>query len=78
MTRTCRTPCGLVNVASAIFAAGMPCADSSTIWARRQVTTDPCLWGRSAAGVALVIVDLPSLNSVDHADQCSLPAPIGN
>ncbi|MFB7867915.1 hypothetical protein [Streptomyces sp. NPDC056069] len=30
-----------MNVTSAIFATGMPCADSSTIWARRQVTTDP-------------------------------------
>ncbi|MFF5490324.1 hypothetical protein [Streptomyces virginiae] len=26
---------------SAIFATGMRWADSSTIWARRQVTTDP-------------------------------------
>ncbi|WP_307659333.1 hypothetical protein [Streptomyces sp. V1I1] len=31
----------LVNVTSAILATGMPWADSSTIWARRQVTTDP-------------------------------------
>ncbi|MFF8192064.1 hypothetical protein ACF05L_14685 [Streptomyces bobili] len=30
----------LVNVTSAIFATGMPCADNSTIWARRQAT-DP-------------------------------------
>jgi hypothetical protein len=32
---------GLVNVTSAILATGMCCADSSTICARRQVTTDP-------------------------------------
>ncbi|WP_406500780.1 hypothetical protein OG936_13555 [Streptomyces sp. NBC_00846] len=38
---TSRTRSGLVNVTSAIFATGMPCANSSTIWARRQVTTEP-------------------------------------
>lgn len=38
---TSRTRSALVNDTSAIFATGMPCADSSTIWARRQVTTDP-------------------------------------
>ncbi|WP_308083189.1 hypothetical protein [Streptomyces sp. NK15101] len=32
-----------MNVTSAIFATGMRCADSSTIWARRQVTTEPVL-----------------------------------
>nr|WP_169314089.1 hypothetical protein [Streptomyces piniterrae] len=36
-----RTRSALVNVTSAIFATGMLCADSNTIWARRQVTTDP-------------------------------------
>ncbi|AXQ53994.1 hypothetical protein D0C37_04870 [Streptomyces koyangensis] len=36
-----RTRSALVNVTSAIFATGMRWADSSTIWARRQVTTDP-------------------------------------
>ncbi|MEU0633048.1 hypothetical protein [Streptomyces sp. NPDC005989] len=30
-----------MNGTSPIFATGMPCDDSSTIWARRQVTTDP-------------------------------------
>jgi len=34
---------GLVKAASATFATGMPCADSSTVWARRQGTTDPVL-----------------------------------
>ncbi|KAF5990264.1 hypothetical protein BOG92_054325 [Streptomyces sp. WAC00263] len=38
---TSRTRSSLVNVTSAIFATGMPCADSRIIWARRQVTTDP-------------------------------------
>ncbi|ATW52705.1 hypothetical protein CGZ69_18805 [Streptomyces peucetius subsp. caesius ATCC 27952] len=38
---TSRTRSGLVNVTSAIFATGMLCADNSTIWARRQVTTEP-------------------------------------
>ncbi len=38
---TSRTRSSLVNDTSAIFATGMPCAESSTIWARRQVTTDP-------------------------------------
>ncbi|ADI04629.1 hypothetical protein SBI_01508 [Streptomyces bingchenggensis BCW-1] len=38
---TSRTRSGLVNVTSAIFATDMPCADNSTIWARRQVTTEP-------------------------------------
>lgn len=38
---TSRTRSVLVNVTSAIFATAMPCADNSTIWARRQVTTDP-------------------------------------
>jgi len=31
----------VVNDTAAIRATGMPCADSSTICARRQVTTDP-------------------------------------
>ena len=30
-----------MNVTSAVFATGMPCADSNTICARRQVTTEP-------------------------------------
>jgi hypothetical protein len=34
-------PVGLVKVTWAIWPTSMPCADSSTIWARRQVTTDP-------------------------------------
>nr|WP_269859625.1 hypothetical protein [Streptomyces sp. RPT161] len=38
---TSRTRSALVNVTSTIFATGMPCADSNTIWARRQDTTDP-------------------------------------
>src|SRR3954466_9876933 len=38
---TSRTRSGLVNDTSAILATGMPWADSSTICARRQVTTDP-------------------------------------
>ena len=38
---TSRTRSSLVNAILAIAAASMPCADSSTICARRQVTTDP-------------------------------------
>jgi len=38
---TSRTRSSLVNVTSAIFGAGMPCADNSTTCARRHVTTDP-------------------------------------
>jgi len=38
---TSRTRSGLMKVTSAIFVTDMPCADNSTIWARRQVTTDP-------------------------------------
>jgi hypothetical protein len=38
---TSRTRSSLVNATSAIRATGMPCADSNTICARRQVTTDP-------------------------------------
>ncbi len=38
---TSLTRSSLVKDTSAILATGMPCADSSTIWARRQVTTDP-------------------------------------
>ena len=38
---TSRTRSSLVNATLAIAAASMPCADSSTICARRQVTTDP-------------------------------------
>ena len=38
---TSRTRSSLVNATFPIAAASMPCADSSTIWARRQVTTDP-------------------------------------
>jgi hypothetical protein len=38
---TSRTRSALLKVTSAIFATAMPCADSSPIWARRQVTTEP-------------------------------------
>jgi hypothetical protein len=38
---TSRTRSSLVKATLAIAAAFMPCADSSTICARRQVTTDP-------------------------------------
>jgi len=38
---TSRTLSSLVNVTFAIPATSMPCADSSTICARRQVTTNP-------------------------------------
>src|SRR5262249_6962790 len=38
---TSRTRSSLVNATFAIAAASIPCADSSTICARRQVTTDP-------------------------------------
>ena len=38
---TSRTRSSLVNATFAIAATFMPCADSSTICARRQVTTDP-------------------------------------
>ena len=38
---TSRTRSALVNATSAIWPTGMPWADSSTICARRQVTTDP-------------------------------------
>lgn len=57
---TSRTRSAQVNDTSAIFATGMPCADSSTIWARRQDTTDP---------VPLRIIRssrLPSLSSISR------------
>ena len=38
---TSRTRSSLVKATFAIAGTSMPCADSSTIWARRQVTTDP-------------------------------------
>jgi hypothetical protein len=38
---TSRTRSGLVKVTVAIAGTSMPCADSSTICARRQVTTEP-------------------------------------
>src|SRR3954454_7838214 len=38
---TSRTRAALVKVTFAIPAGSMPCADNSTICARRQVTTDP-------------------------------------
>ena len=38
---TSRTRSSLVNATLAIAGTSMPWADSSTIWARRQVTTDP-------------------------------------
>jgi hypothetical protein len=38
---TSRTRSGLVKVASAIVVTDMPCADNSTIWARRRVGIDP-------------------------------------
>ena len=39
----------------------MPCGDSSTICARRQVTTDPSPFGLSAAAAALALIDLTNL-----------------
>jgi hypothetical protein len=42
---TSRTRSGLVKVTLARAGTSMPCADSSTICARRQVTTDPELRG---------------------------------
>ena len=59
-----------MNDTSAIFATGMPCADSSTIWARRQVTTDP----RASADdpqqpLALVVIDLAYAYSFCHPDR---------
>ena len=41
---TSRTRSSLVNATFAIAGTSMPCADSSTICARRQVTTDPLPW----------------------------------
>ncbi|SCF60520.1 hypothetical protein GA0115258_10392 [Streptomyces sp. LamerLS-31b] len=38
---TSRTRSVLVNDTSAIFGTGIPWAESSTVWARRQVTTEP-------------------------------------
>jgi hypothetical protein len=38
---TSRTVSGSVNTTREISTAVMPCADNSTIWARRQVTTEP-------------------------------------
>ncbi|GGN21995.1 hypothetical protein GCM10011578_053490 [Streptomyces fuscichromogenes] len=43
--RTPRTWSGLLNVTSAIFATGLPCADNSTIWGPRRVTTTRCRCG---------------------------------
>ena len=39
--KTSRTRSGLVKVTLAMPATSMPCTDNNTIWARRQVTTDP-------------------------------------
>ncbi|KUL44567.1 hypothetical protein ADL12_05155 [Streptomyces regalis] len=38
---TSRTRSELVHVTVAVLSTGMPCAESSTVWARRQVTTEP-------------------------------------
>ncbi len=47
---TSRTRSSLVQATFAIAATSMPCADGSTLWARRQVTTEPVPRRGSAAG----------------------------
>ncbi|BCL28484.1 hypothetical protein GCM10017557_33430 [Streptomyces aurantiacus] len=56
-----RARSSLVNDTSAILATGMPCADNSTIWARRHVTT---VQARSAARGATHAADSHEVNVV--------------
>ena len=62
---TSRTRSSLVNATFAIAAASMPWADSSTICARRQVTTDP-LPRRTIRTQALVVIDLTHPHTFGH------------
>jgi hypothetical protein len=56
-----------VNVTSAIFAGGMPRADSRTICARRQVTTDPVSLRTIRSSRCPVIIDFANL----HPPHCA-------
>jgi hypothetical protein len=71
---TSRTRSALVNVTSAIFATGMPWADSRTIWARRLGTSPGHHCPGSPADdpkqpSAFVIVDLAHTYSFCHPDR---------
>ena len=67
---TSRTRSSLVKASPAICATLMPCADHSTICARRHVTTDRCRDARSVQAIALVIADLTYSHPASHTRQC--------
>jgi hypothetical protein len=76
---TSRTRSGLADVTPAIVAAGICCAGSSTICARRQVTTGPV--PRRAIRRSLRPSSTPvsrTLNAAGHAGQWALNALIGS
>ena len=63
---TSRARSWLVNATFAIAAASMPWADSSTICARRQVTTDPLPRGDPHQPPTLVIINLTHPQPLSH------------
>jgi hypothetical protein len=76
---TSRTRSSLVNATSAIAAGAMPCAGSSTICARRQVTTEP--WPRRTirtSPTALIIIDLTHPRPLSHRPSLTISTPPGN
>jgi hypothetical protein len=80
LCNTFRTRSALANVTFAIPATSMPCADSSTICARRN-RTSPSLVGR--IDVKLVSLDLPGDRSRESAvmwagDRALVCPPVGN
>jgi hypothetical protein len=64
---TSRTRSSLVNATFAIPATSMPWADSSTICARRQVTTDPAVTAHEPhQPAALASIDLTHPHTLSH------------
>src|SRR4030095_12925963 len=70
---TSRTRSGLVKVTLAMAGTSMPCADSSTICARRQVTTDPEL--RRTIRSSRLPSSLVMSRTRTRSATCSLPRP---
>jgi hypothetical protein len=76
---TSRTRSGLVKVTWAIWATSMPWALSSTICARRQVTTDPVDPAHDAQQpVALLVADLPHPDPLGHPASSRRPDVAGS
>ncbi|MEU9758913.1 hypothetical protein AB0D98_03730 [Streptomyces sp. NPDC047987] len=53
---------------TSLFAAGMPCTDNNTTWARRQVTSEPVPLRMIRGNCPrLVVIDLPDPHTFGRA-----------